>query len=158
MLLVFFVILLFDILGSLCFHPKHYGALKNEQMWACSFWQKCFIFIEVSKMGALKKASSVEKCIYCFSKYQQKGCLSKLCGYGCIILRFFFASFHSVLGRKRKKLCLGLLFASLFRKQFKTRYIYNETFTSCGSCLEFQRNRSVNLCISLITLSVSSLT
>lgn len=37
----FFVILLFDIFGRLCFHLKHYGVSKNEQIWACSLWQNC---------------------------------------------------------------------------------------------------------------------
>lgn len=38
----FFVTLLFDIFGRLCFHLKHYYVfLKNEQIFASSFWQNC---------------------------------------------------------------------------------------------------------------------
>lgn len=48
----FFVILLFDVFGRLCFHLKHYGVLKNEQIWACSFWQN-FVVVEVSTVGSV---------------------------------------------------------------------------------------------------------
>lgn len=47
-----FVILLFDIFGRLCFHLKHYGVLKNEQIWACSFWQN-FVVVDVSTVGSV---------------------------------------------------------------------------------------------------------
>lgn len=87
----------------------------------------CFIVMEVSKVGAVRKLHEQRNVFTALARISRKAVNQSSASMGTYFLAYG-ASLHSVLDRIRSCALAYFCFASLFHQQTKIRYIYSETF------------------------------